>query len=39
MLLGLGRLAAPLDCFIDVRREFFVDLAAQAIAAKYIYDA
>jgi hypothetical protein len=25
--------------FFDVRREFFVNLAAQAAAAEYIYDA
>jgi hypothetical protein len=34
-----GRVAALLDRFFDMRLELFVDLAAQTIAAKYIYNA
>src|ERR1022692_4772784 len=36
---GFSPVATPLNGFFDVRREFFVDLAGQGIATKYIRDA
>src|ERR1019366_9881730 len=38
-LAGFGGAAALRDGFLDVRLEFFVDLAAQTLAAKHISDA
>ena len=37
--LGFGGVAAVFNCVREVRLQFFVDLAAQAIAAEYVRDA